>query len=65
MPDAIDSAVLGRLARCESEITAALSESWKQHTRMEQLGILMWELDWRSERESILLESTKSNRGQG
>jgi hypothetical protein len=56
--------ILTPLKRCEDEIIAALTESRKQHTRMEQLGILMWELDWRSEREFILLESTRSNREQ-
>ena len=48
-----------RLARCEREITAAVDESQKPHTPMEHLGILLWEMDWRSELESILSGSEK------
>ena len=45
-----------RLIRCEREIAAAQEESQRPHAPMEHLGILLWELDWRAERESILME---------
>jgi len=48
-----------RLARCEREIAAAIDESRNPHTPTEHLGILLWEMDWRSELESILSESAK------
>lgn len=56
MPNADDTALIERLATCDQEIAAALNETQRQHTPIEQLGILIWELDWRSERELILAE---------
>jgi len=48
--------ILERLARCEREIALAIAESHQPHTEMEHAGILIWELDWRIERENILAE---------
>jgi hypothetical protein len=44
------------LERCACEIAEALRESQRKHTPAEHVGILLWEMDWRAERESILLE---------
>jgi hypothetical protein len=46
----------GRLNRCDREISQAIEESRKSHTKAEHIGILLWEMDWRAEREAILLE---------
>ena len=54
-----------RLARCEREIAAAIQESAQPHTLAEQLGILMWELDWRVERDSILAAMADSKGKKG
>jgi len=48
--------LLERLARCEREIENAIAESHLPHTEMEHAGILVWEMDWRMERENILAE---------
>jgi hypothetical protein len=48
--------ILERLARCEREIALAIAESHQPHTEMEHAGILVWEMDWRMERENILAE---------
>jgi hypothetical protein len=48
--------LLERLTRCEHEIALAIAESAKPHTRAEHAGILIWELDWRIERENVLAE---------
>jgi hypothetical protein len=48
--------ILERLARCEREIALAIAESHQPHTEMEHAGILVWEIDWRMERENILAE---------
>ncbi len=45
-----------RLDRCEREIACAIAESKRSHTPMEHTGILLWEMDWRAERENILRE---------
>jgi len=45
-----------RLDRCEREIACAIAESKRSHTPMEHTGILLWEMDWRIERENILRE---------
>ena len=45
-----------RLERCEREIACAIAESKRPHTPMEHTGILLWEMDWRVERENILRE---------
>jgi hypothetical protein len=45
-----------RLARCDREIALAIAESHQPHTEMEHAGILVWEMDWRMERENILAE---------
>lgn len=45
-----------RLDRCEREIACAIAESKRPHTTMEHTGILLWEMDWRVERENILRE---------
>jgi hypothetical protein len=47
---------LERLARCDREIELALAESHKPHTEAEHAGILVWELDWRIERQNVLEE---------
>ena len=59
MNAAVDQDSDDHLARCEREIAAALDESQKPHTATEHLGILLWEMDWRSEFESILSGSEK------
>jgi len=41
-----------RLARCDREIALAIAESHQPHTEMEHAGILVWEMDWRMERET-------------
>ena len=50
------SSLLERLARCEREIENAITESHQPHTEMEHAGILVWEMDWRMERENIVAE---------
>ena len=45
-----------RLQRCDREIASALSFSVKRLTPYEHLGVLLWEMDWRVERERILEE---------
>jgi hypothetical protein len=46
-----------RLERCNREIAEALlAASRTDYTPIERIGILIWEMDWRSERESILAE---------
>jgi hypothetical protein len=45
-----------RLERCDREIECAIAESKRPHTPMEHTGILLWEMDWRLERENILRE---------
>jgi hypothetical protein len=45
-----------RLERCEREIACAIAEGKRPHTPMEHTGILLWEMDWRVERENILCE---------
>jgi hypothetical protein len=50
------ASLLERLARCEREIALAVAESHQPHTEMEHAGILVWEMDWRMERENILAE---------
>jgi hypothetical protein len=45
-----------RLARCDREIANAIAESHQPHTEAEHAGILIWEMDWRAERETILQE---------
>jgi hypothetical protein len=43
-----------RLARCERETSEALAASERATTPAERIGILLWEMDWRAEREAIL-----------
>ena len=44
-----------RLERCDREIAEALAAADRtEFTLAEQIGILIWEMDWLSERESIL-----------
>jgi hypothetical protein len=46
-----------RLERCDREIAEALAATeLADYTPAERIGILIWEMDWRSERESILAE---------
>jgi hypothetical protein len=46
-----------KLERCNREIAEApLAASRTDYTPIERIGILIWEMDWRSERESILAE---------
>ena len=35
---------------------SAIAESKRPHTAIEHTGILLWEMDWRVERENILRE---------
>ncbi len=50
------ASLMERLARCDREIALAIAESHQPHTEMEHAGILVWEMDWRMERENILAE---------
>jgi hypothetical protein len=52
------SELLEQLNHCEREISKAIAESGRSHTESEQLGILLWEMDWRAEREAVLAELT-------
>jgi hypothetical protein len=52
-----------RLDHCDREIAQAIEESRRLHTESEHLGILLWEMDWRAEREHILACSS-SKTGQ-
>jgi hypothetical protein len=52
------NSLLERLARCDREIALAVAESQRPHTQAEHAGILLWEMDWRLERENILEEMT-------
>ncbi len=45
-----------RLERCEREIESAIADSKQPHTPMEHVGILLWEMDWRVERDNIFNE---------
>jgi hypothetical protein len=45
-----------RLDRCNHEIKKAAAENKRVHTEAERAGILIWEMDERSIRESIVLE---------
>jgi hypothetical protein len=49
--------VAERLARCDREIAAALAASQEERPPKERIGVLLWEMDWRAERESILAVS--------
>lgn len=39
-----------QIARCDREIAAALAEGSQPHTQTEHIGILLWEVDWRTNR---------------
>jgi hypothetical protein len=41
---------------CDREIDQAIEESCKPHTEAEHVGILLWEMDWRAERDCLLAE---------
>jgi hypothetical protein len=45
-----------RLEHCDRQIAQAIEESHRLHTEAEHLGILLWEMDWRAEREYLLVE---------
>jgi len=47
-----------RLQHCNQEIARAIEESRKPHTDAEHVGILLWEMDWRAERDCLLAELT-------
>jgi len=49
--------LVDRLARCDQEIAAAIAASQEDRPPKERIGVLLWEMDWRAERESILAES--------
>jgi hypothetical protein len=57
--------VASKLERCNREIAEALlAASRTDYTPAERIGILIWEMDRRSERESILAEMEHDrNRG--
>jgi len=50
-----------QLKRCEWEISQALAASQEERPLAERMGVLLWEMDWRAERESILAESADEN----
>jgi len=50
------SSLLDRLDRCNHEIEKAAAETKRPHTEAERAGILIWEMDERSQRASILIE---------
>jgi hypothetical protein len=43
-----------RLKHCEREIAEALAASRRERPLNERLGILLWEMDWRAERQSLV-----------
>ncbi len=45
-----------RLERCDREIADALAASRDERPLKERLGILLWEMDWRAARESVVEE---------
>ena len=45
-----------RLERCDQQIAQAIEESHRAHTETEHVGILLWEMDWRAERDCLLAE---------
>ena len=45
-----------RLAHCDRQIAEAIEQSKRPHTEAEHLGILLWEMDWRAERDCLLAE---------
>ena len=45
-----------RLQHCDRQIVQASEESGRPHTEAEHIGILLWEMDWRAEREALLVE---------
>ena len=45
-----------RLEHCDRQIAQAIEESCRPHTEAEHLGILLWELDWRAERDCLLAD---------
>ncbi len=47
-----------RLDYCDQQIAQAIQESGRPHTEAEHLGILLWEMDWRAERDRLLAELT-------
>jgi hypothetical protein len=47
-----------RLQHCNREIARAIEESHRPHTEAEHVGILLWEMDWRAERDRLLAELT-------
>ena len=47
-----------RLEHCDRQIAQAIEESRKSHTVAEHVGILLWEMDWRAERDCLLAELT-------
>ena len=46
-----------RIERCDREIADALAAAQEARPLPERLGILLWEMDWRVERENILRET--------
>jgi hypothetical protein len=50
------STLYDRLDRCNREIQRAVAENRRLHTEAERSGILIWEMDKRCQRESILVE---------
>jgi hypothetical protein len=51
---------VSRLQRCDREIAESLAAAGRmEYMLVEQIAILVWELDWRSERDSILAECRK------
>jgi hypothetical protein len=50
--------LIKRLNRCELEISLAIEESRRPHTAAEHVGVLLWEMDWRAERDCLLAELT-------
>ncbi len=47
-----------RLDYCNQQIAQAIEESCRPQTEAEHLGILLWEMDWRAERDRLLAELT-------
>ena len=47
-----------RLDHCDQQIAQAIEESRRPHTEAEHVGILLWEMDWRAERDCLLAELT-------
>jgi hypothetical protein len=57
------AAIESRIARCDREIAAALKASEPDYGQGGNLGVLIWELDQRRERECLLDDLVRLDMG--